>query len=1186
MSKARDLADFISTGSILSDGTIESTEISGVTADATEINKLDGLTADTTELNKLDGVTATTAELNKLAGTTATTSDFDKLSNVTASATELNYMTGATSSIQSQLDNISVTSGSLTKTFTNGESATITLAQSITPAPVVSVTKEIAQTGQSSKGAWDVNATASNYDLHNTAYATTLTPSTTVETDVDTATYASVSTSVTGSDVQGGFFKPDGTKFYTSGGTTLYEYSLSTAWDVTTKTQTNSYDHSTELGNARGIYFKPDGTRVWLVGNSVNVYRFDLSTAWDLSTISYSNSFYSINANNSNGAQGIIFKSDGTKYYVVDYTYDRVSEYTMSTAWDIETTTHSTNFSVSSQMPTPKDLQFTSDGTIMYVNEADNAYEYTLSTAWDLSTASYANRSLSLSGGTNSSVQGMFLRQDGPELFFFAAGSYVYEYNFSSTSVVTLGTGSFASTDVGKRIQGNGGDVILTSTAGAYDTTGGSDFTDTSTIASGSWTMHGLKSAGADDGLTIAGIVSNPTLNTLDVFNDNSCQYLLELDNDLLDTGGNYNASGSNSFNTGSKYGTHAFYTGSGNNFISQINQPENSGWMMSFWFRRDGIGSIGTNNRMVDFKENTSSQGTTITFNGDNQFHFVLRANAHGNGSRALGGASICDDAWHHIVVGSGNGSTVRAYVDGVAITGDSGVVRSDSHEGTGILWGTGFGGNLTNSYFDQIRYFNRELTASEVLELYDEAGSTAYIPTSQYHIGVTNVGGQIDTTTWQDINSMTADQNLNAGEAYYAVSTDDRTTWSVAKASDGVRPIVRNNAGTWQYNSQESSATVGWDVVNGTYDNKNRFLDGTLNGFEISNDGTKIYYVKNNLLTYQRTLSTAYDVSTAGAESSVATNSQDGDPRDVTLSADGTKMYLLGDTNNTIFQYTLSTAWDITTATYASKSFNMTSQDTSPFSLEFKYDGTRMWVLGNNTKYIYQFDLSTAWDVSTASYNNVSFLTTSAGLVSAPKGIVVKSDGSELYMIDSDYDRIRIYEFGTDFDLSTLTYSNNSFDHTGQTTNPRDVTFSADGQKMYVLESANYVYQYSTDTTAISYSTSTTWTDATTNDEFYALQQALGATSVNRMDKTQLDAVADGSHFTLGDTLDLMIALKQDTSTGFTPNSDGVSINYDAEALNQGAVLGTDYDFDFPANNKVRITSNAAQNLKIRVV
>ena len=86
--------------------------------------------------------------------------------------------------------------------------------------------------------------------------------------------------------------------------------------------------------------------------------------------------------------------------------------------------------------------------------------------------------------------------------------------------------------------------------------------------------------------------------------------------------------------------------------------------------------------------------------------------------------------------------------------------------------------------------------------------------------------------------------------------------------------------------------------------------------------------------------------------------------------------------------------------------------------------------------------------------------------------------------------------------------------------------------------------------------------------------------------MDKTQLDAVADGSHFTLGDTLDLAIALRQDTASASTPKSDGVSINYDAQALNQGAVLGTDYDYDFPDSTTVRVTSNAAQNLKVRVV
>jgi len=140
MSKARDLANLIAAGNPLADGAISVAEISDLTASAAELNKMDGLTA-------------STAELNNLVGTT--------------------------SALQTQLDNISVTSGSLTKSFASGETASITLAQAISPAPVVSATKEVAQAGISSKGAWDVNATASNYDLHNTAYDTTLIPSTT-----------------------------------------------------------------------------------------------------------------------------------------------------------------------------------------------------------------------------------------------------------------------------------------------------------------------------------------------------------------------------------------------------------------------------------------------------------------------------------------------------------------------------------------------------------------------------------------------------------------------------------------------------------------------------------------------------------------------------------------------------------------------------------------------------------------------------------------------------------------------------------------------------------------------------------------------------------------------------------------------------------------------------------------------
>jgi hypothetical protein len=63
MSKARDLANFVSTGNPLADGTLAVADISDLTASAAEINVLDGITTSTAELNILDGVTATASEL-------------------------------------------------------------------------------------------------------------------------------------------------------------------------------------------------------------------------------------------------------------------------------------------------------------------------------------------------------------------------------------------------------------------------------------------------------------------------------------------------------------------------------------------------------------------------------------------------------------------------------------------------------------------------------------------------------------------------------------------------------------------------------------------------------------------------------------------------------------------------------------------------------------------------------------------------------------------------------------------------------------------------------------------------------------------------------------------------------------------------------------------------------------------
>jgi hypothetical protein len=87
------------------------------------------------------------------------------------------------------------------------------------------------------------------------------------------------------------------------------------------------------------------------------------------------------------------------------------------------------------------------------------------------------------------------------------------------------------------------------------------------------------------------------------------------------------------------------------------------------------------------------------------------------------------------------------------------------------------------------------------------------------------------------------------------------------------------------------------------------------------------------------------------------------------------------------------------------------------------------------------------------------------------------------------------------------------------------------------------------------------------------------------NQMNKTQLDAVTDPNQITLGNDFDLAIIFNL-TSGTTVPSSNGVSINYDANVLNEGAILGTDYDFDAPAGDKARITALIAGNYKVRVV
>jgi hypothetical protein len=183
---------------------------------------------------------------------------------------------------------------------------------------------------------------------------------------------------------------------------------------------------------------------------------------------------------------------------------------------------------------------------------------------------------------------------------------------------------------------------------------------------------------------------------------------------------------------------------------------------------------------------------------------------------------------------------------------------------------------------------------------------------------------------------------------------------------------------------------------------------------------------------------------------------------------------------------------------------------------------------------------------------------------LITNNTGQIDTTDWTDINSMDADDggDGTKYYAFSTD----------------GRTT--FKISDNTNGTRNIIRDNSG-TWQYNSNTTY----GSETWVNATSNTIYSALRDALAVTQ-NQMTTSQLEAVSDAQFFATGNTFDLAIILRSSEGIDAAPYSDGVTVNYDAAALNKGAILGTDYDYDVPSSTSVRITSLAAQNLKVKVL
>jgi len=256
-----------------------------------------------------------------------------------------------------------------------------------------------------------------------------------------------------------------------------------------------------------------------------------------------------------------------------------------------------------------------------------------------------------------------------------------------------------------------------------------------------------------------------------------------------------------------------------------------------------------------------------------------------------------------------------------------------------------------------------------------------------------------------------------------------------------------------------------VGWDIDDMVYDEVSFLVsqDASPSSIFFKPDGTYFYISGSSNTVHQYPLSSAWDLSTA----SFVNDEYDTSSQTVTsdtgvfFKPDGIEMYVLSYGDYIVYQYTLGTAWNVTTAIFNDMNYTLNAQDATISGIFFKPDGTKMYITGDTNNAIYQYTLDTAWNISTTSYDIVSYDVT--GETSDLGEIYINATGNRFYLVSWGDDLIYQYTLGTPWVINTATYDELNYNASDEDTSPQGIYFKPDGTKGYIVGTQrDTVYQY----------------------------------------------------------------------------------------------------------------------------
>ena len=288
-----------------------------------------------------------------------------------------------------------------------------------------------------------------------------------------------------------------------------------------------------------------------------------------------------------------------------------------------------------------------------------------------------------------------------------------------------------------------------------------------------------------------------------------------------------------------------------------------------------------------------------------------------------------------------------------------------------------------------------------------------------------------------------------------------------------------LKNNNTTIQ-----NGTTSSWDIRNMSYGTTFTFptMDSTPSSFAVSPDGKKSLFIgvtgdrvyqldmnasfpwnfSNTLCSYNNIF---LPIGTANALVG------EGTPLDLYVDPTGSNLFICGTVTNTIFRFSLPTPWSLVGASTTPVSSFATGLQTN--SIFFKPDGTILYILDSSAKLLYQYPLTgAAFDIT----QRGTAVTKPMTIETTVNYFRFKPDGTKLYVFGQTSDFIYQYNLSTPWDISTVSYDGISGRVFATTRTTGGFVFKPEGDYMFTMDRTNSQIQ-SNLLTSFTLSNTITW-------------------------------------------------------------------------------------------------------------